>query len=237
MGYWFPTFEIAGGLYGGFATPSGDLSSFIDMCNVTLSNPIMSMFGTYTDRPSDPNGDKAWVGAYGSSSDKYITYARDPSHYGPGYDFPFMIFNVSVPENAEYYKQELVIEMRTATVNRSGGDSQATPPTDYMVQEYAPYYHRIYRRVYDTPYSTPYVTHEWGVNSGHLHYSLREGHPELAGWLDEKFYFPISYAEYNGEKYLCFCEYSAQYTERGEWDPDQHQWEQARRYTYPGWAI
>lgn len=237
MGYWFPTYEISGGLYGGKATPGGDLTSFINMANPTVANQILSLFASYTDKPSDPQGDKAWQGAYGSSSDIYKTYARE--NPGPGQDFPFMIFTIKNPEDAQYYKQELVVEMRTSFITRSGGSMVVVPSTYYYVGEYSPYFRRIYRRVYDTPYSTPYVTHEWGVSSGVTHSDLIEGVDTLAGWLDRKFYFPISYAEYDGKKYLCFCQYSEQYNVHGEWDQQATppHWELAQRYNYAGCGI
>lgn len=237
MGYWFPTYEISGGLYGGKATPSGDLSSFVNMANPRVVNQTLALFASYTDKPSDPQGDKAWQGGYGSSSDIYKTYAR--ANPGPNVDFPFMIFTIKNPEGAQYYKQELVVEMRTSYITRSGGSMVVVPPTYYYVGEYAPYFHRIYRRVYDTPYSTPYVTHEWGVSSGATHSDLIEGVDTLAGWLDEKFYFPISYAEYDGKKYLCFCQYSEQYNVHGEWNQQATppQWELAQRYNYAGCGI
>jgi len=235
MGYWFPTYTIAGGLYAGM-TPSGSLESFIDkIAGWGQSGDQIAGQGTYTDNITSPNADKQWAGAYGSSDDAMRNYGRQHMGEGLQTDIPMMIFNVSVPDDAPYYKQELVVYGSIRASVSQGGSMAVTPPTFFQRENFEfALANKIVRREYATPYSDPVVTHtlfNGAVGHGGMQW-LIEGNPELAGYLVENFKCGVSYQKINDIDYLCFFVYTSGKNERGPYDQETHTYSPSEQYIY-----
>lgn len=235
MGYWFPTYTIVGGLYAG-QTPSGSLENFIDKIPnfATVGDQIAGQ-ATYTDNITTPNANKQWAGAYGSSDDAMRNYGRQHIGEGLQQDIPMMIFNVSVPENAPYYKQELVVYGSIGASLSQGGSTIVTPPTFYQRENFEfALVNKIVRREYATPYSEPVVTHtlfNGSVGHGGMNWLL-DGNPELAGYIVENFKCGVSYQKINNIDYLCFFVYTSAENLRGPYDQETHTYSTSDQYVY-----
>lgn len=206
MGYWFPTINISGGLYGGGYTPGGDMTSYFETVNhVGLVNNFAVISETRDDNESHPDPGAEWKGAFGSTVDKIKNLVRNTSG---DHTFEGFVFTIPNPEGAQYYKQELVVEMLSSWSTRSGGSASVSPPTNYIIEAFPIYYKKIRRRVYDTPTATPTTTHTiWEGSAGTSWNFLIDGWARQAGYIVQDGKLPISYGEYNDTKYLVFGSY------------------------------
>lgn len=206
MGYWFPTINISGGLYGGGYTPGGDMTSYFDTVNhVGLVSNYCVISEDRDDNYSHPDPDAEWKGAFGSTDDKIKNLVRNTSG---DRTFEGFVFTIPNPEGAQYYKQELVVEMLASWTTRSGGSASVVPPTNYIIESFPIYYKKITRRVYDTPTAIPTTTHTiWEGSSGTTFNYLIDGWARRAGYIIQDAKIPISYGEYNDTKYLVFAMY------------------------------
>ena len=233
MGYWFPTYVIVGGLYSG-QTPSGDLSNFetyISSWN-KVGNMIVGQ-ATYSG-VRDPYEDE-WAGSYGRDETPMRNYGD--SHLGEGIqtDIPMMIFDIGNPENATWYKQELVVYGSIGANETHSGDPIHQPDTYYTRRNYeCVIVNRIVRREYATPYSDPVVTHtlfNGSVGHGGICWCV-DGHQEYAGYLNMKFRAGVSYGNIDDVDYLLFYLYTKDVNEHGFYDSESHEYEPAYRMIY-----
>lgn len=213
MAYWFPTFNIAGGLYGNTATPSGDLSNFIE--NAPSKNFTDGGFvcaGTIINYPTDePHG--KWIGAFGSSDVKFRDYGDLHINQGTQ-NLDIMIFDVKNPEGAQYYKQQLVISGSIDCISRSGGIIGES--SYWNTHQYTFYVKTITRRVYATPTSIPETTHTFftGTMGGVFQY-LIEGNEYGPGHLCKNYKFPVTYYEHNNINYFALGMYQESHNVNG----------------------
>lgn len=235
MGYWFPTYTITGGLYAGM-TPSGSLENFISKI------PHLSQIGTqaagqatYTDNSFTPNPDKKWLASYGRNENDMRAYGD--AHMGEGIqtNIPMMIFEISKPEDAPYYKQELVVYGAIEASQTQNGDPIHQPDTWYRRNNYSfTIANRIVRREYATPYSDPVVTHtlfNGAVGRGGINW-LDDGNTINAGYLCEKFLTGVSYGKINDIDYLLFYLYTEQDNDKGPYDAETGTYEISSQYIY-----
>ncbi len=233
MGYWFPTINITGGLYGGMQTPGGDMSGFIERASKNVVGNYITLSGDRDDRYSVPDPDAEWPGAFGSSPDKIKTLVHGDDQ---NRDFIYMVFTIPNPEGAQYYKQELVVSMRARNYTRSGGNVQQH--TDYLLDIYEITFIKMERRVYATPTAIPETTHTiWQGGIGSTYFWLADGYSDLAGYVIDHLFLPVSYGEYQDKKYLIFAIYSEQSNAHGEYDATTHTYSTAYRYTYRGIGV
>lgn len=237
MGYWFPTINISGGLYGDMVTPGGDLSGYISRSSPHVQGNYLTIAIDLDDSDQSPNPDADWPGAFGSAIDKLRTYAETHSTSGEQVDVVYMIFTIPNPEGAQFYKQVLRVTMKVSHITRSGGSSIVVPPTDWVTSEDSFTFTKMERLQYDTPTAIPTVTHTiWsgGIGSGGYDW-LIEGWTTAAGYLVRNnldFKLPVSYGTYNDTKYLIFGQYCKMENDRGYYDSEQHIWGPGYRYRY-----
>lgn len=196
MGQWIPMFRVTGGLYGGYATPNGNFTSFIDNVGqyVQGTNVIYGS-NTYSSQ-TDP--DKKWAGAFGSSPDPVQDFGKSKGFDGVDYTLPLWIFTIPNADGAQYYKQDLVVEGSIrAYQNVIAGTSANVFETAIK---------RIYRREFYSPTSIPTITHTFFTgNVGITLAYLTTGtiNPSY-GNITTKAFLPVSYGTYNNYNYLCF---------------------------------
>lgn len=235
MGYWFPTFKVAGGLYAG-QTPSGSLDSFIAHIQNFVAG-ASTIVGSNTIQYDSAHQQVIpdWVGAYGSDENAMRGYGDQ--HMGEGLiqDVPIFIFEIPKPENATFYKQELVIYGSVRCDERQSGDPIHQPDTWYKRHDYAfSVITRAVRREYATPYSEPVVTHtlfNGNAGEGGINY-LIDGNAANAGMLATDFRTGVSYSTINDVNYLCFFLYVVTENEHGIYHQDTSSWESSYYYKY-----
>ena len=233
MGYWFPTYNIVGGLYSG-QTPSGDLSNFETY--ITHWGKVGDMIAgqaTYSG-VRHPYEDE-WAGSYGRDETPMRNYGD--AHLGEGIqtDIPMMIFEIGNPEGATWYKQELVVYGSIGATETHSGDPIHQPDTYYTRRNYeCVIANRVIRREYATPYSDPVVTHtlfNGAVGHGGICWCT-EGHNEYAGYLNMKFRTGVSYGNIDDVDYLLFYLYTKDTNDRGYYNSESHEYEPAYRFIY-----
>lgn len=238
MGYWFPTINISGGLYGDMVTPGGDLSGYISRIpSPSAQGNFLQLVADLDDSDQSPNPNADWPGAFGSAIDKLRTYAETHSTGGENVDVIYMIFTIPNPEGAQFYKQVLRVTMSVSHDTRSGGSSMVVPPTDWYTSVDSFIFKKIERLQYDTPTAIPTVTHTiWTGSIGAGGYSwLIEGWSTMAGYLVKDnldFKLPVSYGTYNDTKYLIFGQYCKMENDRGYYDSETHIYGPGYRYRY-----
>lgn len=235
MGYWFPTYTAVGGLYSG-QTPSGSLENFISKIpNLSQIGNQVGGQATYTDNSVTPNSDKKWLASYGRNENDMCAYGD--AHMGEGIqtDIPMMIFEISKPEDAPYYKQELVVYGAIEASQTQNGDPIHQRDTWYRRNNYSfTIANRIVRREYATPYSDPVVTHtlfNGAVGRGGINW-LDDGNTINAGYLCEKFLTGVSYGKINDIDYLLFYLYTEQDNDKGPYDAETGTYETSSQYIY-----
>ena len=235
MGYWFPTFKVAGGLYAG-QTPSGSLDAFISHIENFVSG-ASTIVGSNTIQYDSVHQQVIpdWVGAYGSDENAMRGYGDAHLDEGLQQNVPIMIFEIPKPEGATYYKQELVIYGSVRAVNVQSGDPIHQPDTWYHRHDYSfNVMTKAVRRVYETPYSTPTETHvlfNGSVGEGGINY-LIDGNAANAGMLATDFRTGVSYATIKDIDYLCFFLYVVTENEHGIYHQDTSSWESSYYYKY-----
>ena len=235
MGYWFPTFKVVGGLYAG-QTPSGNLDAFIAHIPNFISG-ASTVVGSNTIQydSAHPQVIPEWVGAYGSDDSGMISYGEE--HIGEGLiqDVPIFIFEIPAPENATFYKQELVVYGSVRCDERQSGDPIHQPTTWYKRHDFSfSVITKAVRREYATPYAEPVVTHTLFTGNagfGGINY-LEGGNSSNAGRLERDFRTGVSYATINDIDYLCFFLYVEDANEHGLYDPTDQSWETSYFYKY-----
>lgn len=217
MAEWIPSFEVAGGLYAG-RTPSGNLEGFLEhILNLSGGGATVDGFRVITNSAVEHNPDYDWQGAYGSSDEAFKTYGRQHSGQGFQDDIPMMIFTISNPENAPWYKQELAVYGGEEYTLKHGGT--AGEPDFFIVEDYDfRLVRRIVRREYATPYSTPVITHTFytgNIGAGSLYYPVSGTPfgPESELVINCK--LGTSYAVIDDFNYLCFYFYAVTKREQG----------------------
>lgn len=209
---WIPSFTVDGGLFAGQAFPYGSLTGFI---NDYPNNPIAIQNGLYCGNSETTLG---WAGSFGAAGDQLVAYGLDHKdntyHYFDG-----IILDVKNPEGAQFYKQQLVIEMcvgfsteMTSTVTIGGEQVSVT----YVSGTFG--IRNIWRREYATPYSTPTQTVLAGaareitftyVISGDIRALPRGYSNQIFG----KLYVPLAFGTYSGNDTEYFgCGLYLQYT-------------------------
>lgn len=235
MGYWFPTYQVAGGLYAG-QTPSGNLDAFIAHISNFISG-ASTIVGSNTIQYDSAHQQVIpdWVGAYGSDENAMRGYGDAHLDEGLQQNVPIMIFEIPKPEGATFYKQELVIYGSVRAVNVQSGDPIHQPDTWYHRHDYAfNVMTKAVRRVYETPYATPTETHvlfNGNVGFGGNNY-LIDGNAANAGMLATDFRTGVSYATINDIDYLCFFLYVVTENEHGIYHQDTSSWESSYYYKY-----
>ena len=212
MAEFIPGFRVTGGLYGGYATPDGDYTSFIDnVVPYVQGTNVIYGSNTYSSQ-TDP--DKKWAGAFGSSPTIVQDYGKSKGFDGVTYTLPFWIFTIPNADGAQYYKQELVVEGSIrAYQNVIAGTSANVFETNIK---------RVYRRVYAAPTAMPELTHTFfnGNISITLAYLTTGSINPSYGNITTKAFLPVSYGTYNNYTYLCFGIY------------DEKRFNQTDNYTY-----
>lgn len=209
MAEWVPYFKVTGGLYNGY-TPDGSLNGFMDILEPREAYGLL--IGS-TDKVADPNEPPdlwKWEGAFGQGAGPMRNYGD--AHMDQGVQTTTLqIFTVPNPPNAQYYKQELVVEGGIGAMDESGG--VIGEDNYYRVHIYSMGVTRIYRREYATPYSVPTVTHEFfggGATYGaaNIRFVLEKGSTANPGIINENFKFATSKYTVNNLQYLCWCFYA-----------------------------
>ena len=225
MAEWIPSFQISGGLYGGMLTPQGNLTSFFEHCtSIVDGNTSILGQATITDAEASPVPNASWSGAFGSTVQKLKDYALNYPSPDVG-TTALMIFDIENPDGAQFYKQQLVVEITAFFQVHTQLDV-------YVVDDIYFTFKRIYRRVFDTPTATPYVTHtfyngSYGFNSNFL----LDGTPPGNMFINEKYYLTCSYCDVLDKHCLAFTQYVKGHATAYLGNAP------ADRYTYAGVAI
>lgn len=235
MGYWFPTYTAVGGLYSG-QTPSGSLENFINkISNYGQSGNQIAGQATYTDNITTPNDDKTWTASYGRNEDAMRAYGDAHMGEGTQTDIPMMIFEISKPEDAPYYKQELVVYGSIGASQTQSGDPIHQPDSWFRRNNYEfVIANRIVRREYATPTAVPVVTHtlfNGAVGRGGICW-LDDGNTFNAGYLVSKFRTGVSYGKINDIDYLLFYLYTESDTPKGPYDSQTGTYSDSHQYIY-----
>lgn len=234
MGYWFPTWDIAGGLYGGLATPSGDMTGFIDQCtSVNLNGNILTFTATRLNSKTNVDNYARWDGAFGSSDGRFWEYQN--AHVNQGVqEPPWMIFTIANPEGVQYYKQELVIQARMNAFTSNG--TYSGEPWLRITGEMV--FLKAYRREYASPTAIPEVTHTFFQGTlGYPANRIIDGIIPPNQWLMSDMKFPCGYAEYEGKTYLCFASYQYERYEHYTYDQETQKYIPGEYYLYAGFGI
>lgn len=195
MGEWIPMFRVTGGLYGGYATPNGDMNGFISEVEPYVNTSENIIWGS--NLHEDPADE--WAGGFGSSISVVEDFGDSKGHDGVVYDVPFFIFTIPNPDGAQFYRQDLVI---AGKIRSYGMQSGGIPAYVYETEPVT----TIYRREFYSPTSMPTITHTFFT--GHIGDVIYiPSDPSIPntgfGYMCTKAFIPVSYGKYNGHDYLC----------------------------------